>query len=365
MNNGNAIPENVKNPYPSKAVEVVSASFATDLCLGRKAKAIRRENSESLYVVTRDYEVKYQIEGKNGTDSIIVPAGMVTDLVSVPEKWRWAYGRVGDHLEAAIVHDWLYCAWQLFHPHNNKGGVTPLPPAHYKKFAEDIFYHLLRDSGHWYLEARGLRAAVDSHGEEAFYGLDCPIVIEDPPCSELAQETTKPKNPYPTHKVEIERAFYVQDLCLGRRKGANTKSDSHSLYMVTRDYRVEYQLKGATKRHSVTVPAGMYTRLAMGPEGVDRTWEKVGKHLEAAIVHEWLYCAWQHLSLYNKNNRTPTHLHWKNFADDLLFFLLDEARYNPKERDEFYAAVRKGGMSSFLKWKKGTIIETEKKRICC
>ena len=37
---------------------------------------------------------------------------MLTDLSSVPWFLRWFVGRVGPHLEASIVHDFLYIAWQ-------------------------------------------------------------------------------------------------------------------------------------------------------------------------------------------------------------------------------------------------------------
>jgi Protein of unknown function (DUF1353) len=37
---------------------------------------------------------------------------MLTDLASVPRVARWLVDRVGPHLEAAIVHDFLYIAWQ-------------------------------------------------------------------------------------------------------------------------------------------------------------------------------------------------------------------------------------------------------------
>ena len=36
---------------------------------------------------------------------------MMTDLVSVPRPLRWLVERVGPHLEATIVHDFLFIAW--------------------------------------------------------------------------------------------------------------------------------------------------------------------------------------------------------------------------------------------------------------
>ncbi len=38
---------------------------------------------------------------------------MLTDLASVPRVARGIVGKVGPHLEASIVHDFLFIAWQL------------------------------------------------------------------------------------------------------------------------------------------------------------------------------------------------------------------------------------------------------------
>ena len=169
----------IKNPYPSERIQIDCASYEGDLCLGRKKTALQSTNSEASYVVTRDYKVTYRIKGKKGSNSIIVPDGMLTDLASVPRWARSFYGRVGKHLEAAIVHDWLYMAWQLFHPykedHNEK------PPCHYRYFADDLFYRLLRASGGFSLcDAAVLTCAVQKRGEKAFRERnDGFIIVED------------------------------------------------------------------------------------------------------------------------------------------------------------------------------------------
>ena len=186
MNNGNAIPKEIPNPYPKAGgakiaypyppgdgTNIDSAFYVdNDLCLGRKKTALMKDDSEARYVVTRNYEVKYQIKGKNKPDSIIVPAGMWTDLATV--KWgRPFYGRVGKHLEAAIVHDWLYVAWQLFLPFNAK------PPARYRAFADNLFYHLLMASdGFYWWEAALMTRAVKTFGGGPFYKRDSLIIID-------------------------------------------------------------------------------------------------------------------------------------------------------------------------------------------
>ena len=47
-------------------------------------------------------------------------------------------GRVGRHLEASIVHDWLYVAWQVT-------GV--MPQRHMWRFANDVMYSAMRKAG--------------------------------------------------------------------------------------------------------------------------------------------------------------------------------------------------------------------------
>jgi len=75
-----------------------------------KDAVILRDGEDADYVVARDYSVEIDVDGT--VYGITVPAGMLTDLTSVPALLRWYVGRVGPWLEAAIVHDYLYIAWQ-------------------------------------------------------------------------------------------------------------------------------------------------------------------------------------------------------------------------------------------------------------
>lgn len=56
--------------------------------------------------------MSFRLDTEEDRRSITVSKGMLTDLASVPRCFRWYAGRVGPHLEAAIVHDFLYVAWQ-------------------------------------------------------------------------------------------------------------------------------------------------------------------------------------------------------------------------------------------------------------
>ncbi|HET9208603.1 MAG TPA: DUF1353 domain-containing protein, partial [Burkholderiaceae bacterium] len=45
---------------------------------------------------------------KDGTPAIVVPAGFVTDMASVPKRLRWWEGKADSSIAPAIVHDYLY-----------------------------------------------------------------------------------------------------------------------------------------------------------------------------------------------------------------------------------------------------------------
>lgn len=103
----------IENPYPEqsggKITEFVYLSPVV-LYRGKEANEIRGNNEDADYVVACPYLVKYKLDNK--LRFIEVPQGMLTDLASVPWGFRWLVGRVGPHLEASIVHDYLYIAWQ-------------------------------------------------------------------------------------------------------------------------------------------------------------------------------------------------------------------------------------------------------------
>lgn len=100
------------SPYPAPGWKCITGFwFKTDLCLARRKERDPRFGPEEQYLVAKKYVVCAELDGK--IDQVIkVPRGTVTDLASVPPVFRWYVGRVGRHLEASIVHDWLYVAWQ-------------------------------------------------------------------------------------------------------------------------------------------------------------------------------------------------------------------------------------------------------------
>ena len=113
-NEEGADPEKLEPPYPDsyKGEPITKFSYDSHLILMRLKKRLQHVNSEKQYIVAKDYTVSFGLEGKENRYSITVPKGMLTDLASVPRMLRFIAGRVGPHLEACVVHDYLYFAWQ-------------------------------------------------------------------------------------------------------------------------------------------------------------------------------------------------------------------------------------------------------------
>ncbi len=103
-----------ENPYPDTGwTQISEFKYATPLHLYREIKAVQiREGEYADYIVRRDYTVRFKLDNEDEHREITVPRGMLTDLSSVPSIARSVIGRVGPHLEASIVHDFLYIAWQ-------------------------------------------------------------------------------------------------------------------------------------------------------------------------------------------------------------------------------------------------------------
>lgn len=100
-------------PYPERPTEPIDVIFETPLRLMRAEQAIVAGEREAEYIVSADYTISYALaDAPDERLRLTVPRGMLTDLASVPRFARIVVGRVGPHLEAAIVHDWLFIAWQ-------------------------------------------------------------------------------------------------------------------------------------------------------------------------------------------------------------------------------------------------------------
>lgn len=63
------------------------------------------------YTVEIDIDYDRSGELRRETWRITAPRGLYTDLSSIPAFGRWIVSKVGPHLEASIVHDYLYMKW--------------------------------------------------------------------------------------------------------------------------------------------------------------------------------------------------------------------------------------------------------------
>lgn len=63
-----------------------------------------------------------------------VPAGFVTDYASIPRLLQLPFSKLGNHREAAVIHDYLYYA------ETDYQGVT-------RKVADQVFYEAMLSKG--------------------------------------------------------------------------------------------------------------------------------------------------------------------------------------------------------------------------
>lgn len=127
-----------RNPYPDTPIGIDAVRYDSPLLLLRlqNAPADRRGAAEDAdYIVAKDFAVSWRPAGQDWVQ-IVVPAGMLTDLTSVPRPLRWVVGRVGPWLEAAIVHDYLYIAWQDLPDRGARQAD--------RRFADDLMYAAMR-----------------------------------------------------------------------------------------------------------------------------------------------------------------------------------------------------------------------------
>jgi hypothetical protein len=106
------------DPYPLsyRGGAVVDLDFHDALIVRREIAAVKLRNGKGNadFILQEAYRISYRIAGQARDQRYIVevPRGMLTDLSSVPWFARLFISQVGLHLEASIVHDFLYVAWQ-------------------------------------------------------------------------------------------------------------------------------------------------------------------------------------------------------------------------------------------------------------
>jgi hypothetical protein len=101
-------------------------------------------------VFTLVLPLRYDIDGTN--ESIVVPAGFVTDLASIPKALHWWEGKVDRSMAAAIVHDYLYWDQRCT-----------------KDEADAVLYLAMKEGGVWWFKRRAVYAGVRTPiGQKAF-----------------------------------------------------------------------------------------------------------------------------------------------------------------------------------------------------
>lgn len=103
----------IGDPYPSGPFgDITGFKYISRLALLRQPTALcNAAKREVGYVLAEPFQVSFHVDGREQV--LTAPAGMLTDLVSAPLVLRSLLGRVGPHLEAAIVHDDLFIAWRM------------------------------------------------------------------------------------------------------------------------------------------------------------------------------------------------------------------------------------------------------------
>ncbi len=152
------------DPYPESWEEITGFAYRSALSLLRPLNTVQsRLGEDADYVLQYDFLFDYQIDGRE-TRRVVVPRGLLTDLTSVPRLFRAFVGRVGPWLEAAILHDYLYIAWQ------DVPGRDPRPCD--RLFADRMMLRAMEAAGVGPVQRRAIYWAVRTFGGDAFARFD-------------------------------------------------------------------------------------------------------------------------------------------------------------------------------------------------
>lgn len=168
------------DPYPAPGTRVAGLRYRSALVLVRPLGTVRlRTGEDADYVLGRDFAVAWRAPGREeGGEGewrgVTVPAGLLTDLTSVPRPFRWFVDRVGPWLEAAILHDYLYIAWADV---PGRGARTED-----RRWADDMMLAAMREAGVGRVRAWAIHAAVRLFGGRAYARIeqDRYVDLQDP-----------------------------------------------------------------------------------------------------------------------------------------------------------------------------------------
>ncbi|WP_342077130.1 DUF1353 domain-containing protein [Yoonia sp. SS1-5] len=154
-------PLQASDPYPAPGTPVAAASFESSLVLFRPVEGIvacdgtTPRDGEDVYLTGAPLVCRWQDDQQNQFEVVVTP-GFVTDLTSVPAPLRGLISRAGPWLEAAILHDYLYVAWQ------DLPGRGALPDD--RRFADRVMLAAMRAAGVGVIRRFAIFAAVRIFG---------------------------------------------------------------------------------------------------------------------------------------------------------------------------------------------------------
>jgi hypothetical protein len=91
---------------------------------------------------------------------IVIPPGLITDLASVPRFAQSFVGKVGPHLEASIVHDFGYIAWQSM-PYKQADNGD-------RFFIDNVFLAAMKSAGVSFVTRNTIYQAVRMFGSSTY-----------------------------------------------------------------------------------------------------------------------------------------------------------------------------------------------------
>jgi len=102
------------DPFPSEDIKsVTNFEYLNELHFVRHAKA-PPDTTDSLWQLAKDFKTRCTVKLNDGAEksvTLTAPRGLFTDLSSVPDTLWSLVGPIGKHLEASVIHDYLYMAW--------------------------------------------------------------------------------------------------------------------------------------------------------------------------------------------------------------------------------------------------------------
>jgi hypothetical protein len=106
------------DPFPAATIDkITDFEYLDELKFVRHAQVHVDKNPRSLWQLSAQFRARMTLHPKNGEAyplTIKAPRGLYTDLASVPDALWSIVGPIGRHLEASIIHDYLYMAWTDF-----------------------------------------------------------------------------------------------------------------------------------------------------------------------------------------------------------------------------------------------------------